>query len=105
MPVECSINAELAHWLRAMPSSSISLVLCCPATMCICITLVTASLTAMVLSGIVVIVHGGGMHDAEPILCSGCAFVYMYKGSALHKCLAFALHRMTCDLHQKCCIN
>lgn len=103
MPVECSINAKIAHLLRAMPSSSISLVLCFPATMSICITLVTPSLASMFMSGTVVIVHGGGMHDAVPILCGGCAFCYSHKGSALNKCKAFALHHMPCSFNQNYC--
>jgi len=43
------------------------------------------------------------MQDPVPILCGCCPFCCLLKGSALHKCLAFALHRMTCDLHQICC--
>lgn len=89
MPVECSINAKIAHLLRAMPSSSISLVLCFPATMSICITLVTPSLASMVMSGTVVIVHVGGMHDAVPVwrLC----FLLFAQGQCPEQVQGFCL--------------
>ncbi len=48
-------------------------------------------------NGHIVHVHGGGMHDAVPILCGGYGFCCLSNGSAMHKRKAFALHDTTCS--------
>lgn len=47
-------------------------------------------------------VHGGGMLDAVLTLCGGCGFCCLSKGSALHKCKAFALHDNLFLNHNEC---